>query len=152
MLEELAQNHSLWLKMAYNICRNKDLSNDLVQDMYLKLHDKKIQINHSYVYFTIKSIFIDEVRRNKEFTQSELIDGIEFDVDDYDYENDKEIQNDIDLINDALHSCKIYKEIVSDSFLEGLRKVSRESGIAVNTIQKHRKDLKQKVWQRKLKD
>jgi DNA-directed RNA polymerase specialized sigma24 family protein len=67
MLEELAKNHDKWLRMAMSI-RNRDKANDLTQDMYVKLHDCTKDINEWYIYVVMKSIFIDEIRANKNKT------------------------------------------------------------------------------------
>ena len=67
MIEELAKNDSLWRSYALKICNNKDLADDLVGDMYIKLHNSTKELNRSYVYRTLKTLFLDEVKRlNKE--------------------------------------------------------------------------------------
>ena len=33
MLEVLAKNNNLWLKMAFDICKDRDTAKDMVQDM-----------------------------------------------------------------------------------------------------------------------
>jgi hypothetical protein len=47
---------------------NRDKANDLTQDMYVKLHDCTKDINEWYIYVVMKSIFIDEIRANKNKT------------------------------------------------------------------------------------
>lgn len=68
MLEELSKNDKNWRKMAFYICQCKSLADDLVNDMYIKLYEKHTpdkQYNEYYVYRTIKSLFIDHVRKTK---------------------------------------------------------------------------------------
>ena len=38
MLELLAKEHTLWLKMVINMGCSKDVAEDIVQEMYLKLY------------------------------------------------------------------------------------------------------------------
>jgi hypothetical protein len=155
MLEILSKNNELWLKMALQICRDEDTAKDLVQDMYLKLYDVNKELSNSYIYFTLKSIYTDQVKESSLKNRIVLINdfsNFDNDFEVYDLDFDKEVQNDIDMINEALSTCGIYKAIVADSFLEGLRKVSRNSGIAINTVQKHRKYLKETAWKRKQKE
>jgi len=67
MLEELAKIHSELLKMAKAL----DFKNheDILQETYLKLYDSKKEfkdIDKGYIYLTMRSVFIDRVRKNKE--------------------------------------------------------------------------------------
>ena len=155
MLEILSKNNDLWLKMALQICRDEDTAKDLVQDMYLYMSDKQGVFSDGYIYFVIKDLFLqskDKRYLRNRFEFIELTDNFDLNIDTYDYDEDQRIQRDLDHIKEALSSCGIYKAIVADSFLEGLRKVSRNSGIAINTVQKYRKYLKETAWQRKQKD
>jgi hypothetical protein len=154
MLEELAKRDKDWRKMALYICNNECIADDLVQEMYLYFADKQGTFNDGYIYFTLKDLFL--MTKSKRYVNNraefcELNENIDFEFQAYDYEQDLNTQRDIDDIEEALSSCGIYKAIVVDSFLEGLRKVSRNSGIAINTVQKHRKYLKKTVWQKRNK-
>ncbi len=68
MLEKLALKHSTWVKFARQICKDSYLSDDLVSEMYLKLSDCKKDINDWYVYFTIKHLYLDWIKKEKIFT------------------------------------------------------------------------------------
>ncbi len=66
MIKELTDRHEEWLKIAYSICKDLDLSKDLVQDMYIRINryvqdPGKIindgKVNSLYIYVTIKNIF-----------------------------------------------------------------------------------------------
>jgi len=65
MLEILAKKDSYWRKIAFNICRDKMLADDLVSEMYLKLANCTKEINDFYVIVTIKNIFLDEIKGKK---------------------------------------------------------------------------------------
>ncbi len=38
---ELSKKDKKWRHIALKLCGNKELADDIVQDMYLKLHDKE---------------------------------------------------------------------------------------------------------------
>lgn len=65
MIHELAKKDSYWRKVAYNICKDKMLSDDLVSEMYLRLADCKKEINDFYVIVTIKNIFLQHIKTKK---------------------------------------------------------------------------------------
>lgn len=67
MLEELAKRDKEWRRMALSICNDKDLADELVQDMYIKIHDMgKKEVNGFYVYYTMKHLFYDRFKKTKE--------------------------------------------------------------------------------------
>ena len=65
MIEELAKKDSYWRKVAYSICKDKMLADDLVSEMYLRLVDCKKEINDFYVIITIKNIFLQHIKTKK---------------------------------------------------------------------------------------
>jgi DNA-directed RNA polymerase specialized sigma24 family protein len=67
MLEKLAENHKKWVQIAYNLCKCKDIANDIVQDMYIKMYELGKEVDEAYIYFVIRSIFFDTIRKQKEF-------------------------------------------------------------------------------------
>ena len=64
MIEFLWSNDKLWRSYALKICKSEYTADDLVQEMYLKLKDKK-DLSKKYVYLTLLSIFIDSKRKEK---------------------------------------------------------------------------------------
>ena len=150
MLEILCKNNDLWLKMAFDICKDRDLANDLVQDMYLKLHKINKQVNNSYVYFTIKSIYTDTL---KNATVKNRVDCIDFNNSnfvildhDLDLETLNEINQRIENLYNQFNKLRSHEKIIIEwSAIEGLRKFSRESNISIRTVQKCRTNLKEKV-------
>lgn len=68
MLEELSKKDKEWRIMALYICKDKYLADDLVNDMYLKLHDSNKQyheINEWYVYRVLTTIHLNIIKRDK---------------------------------------------------------------------------------------
>lgn len=144
MLEKLALDHDKWVRMAQSICGNRDKANDLTQDMYIKLHNSTQEINEWYVYRTIKTIFIDEIRanKNKTFVELENITVIDESSDHY--------QNNInyEIVKKEFDSLKWHeKTIIKYSYEDGARECARKMGIGRGTVLNYRNKLKQKVWQ-----
>jgi len=153
MLDELSKNNEQWLKIAYQLCKDKDTAKDLVQDMYLKLYQLEKEISVGYIYFTIKSIWLNQIKKNKEIPTEEIISQ---EQSEYDFYNDAQTQIKIDLINEKIQNSDIVqKTIVKHSFEKGLREFNRKSKIPILTIQRYRAKFKDEIWkeaEKKLKD
>jgi len=76
MLEKLSLKHSTWLKMAYGICKDRYLADDIVSEMYIKMYDSKKEVNDYYIYYVIKSCFINWLRQNKKIDTIEINDNL----------------------------------------------------------------------------
>lgn len=145
MLEKLAKNHSKWLAIAYKICGCKDNANDIVQDMYIKMYELGKEVDEGYIYFVLRSIFIDSKRKQKEFTISD--DSL------FNYLIEEETNNEEkELLNKCLARSynsleKHEKVIIHFSVNMGLREFSRESGLSISLIAKTKRKLKIKIWE-----
>ena len=123
MLSELSKRDSEWRKIALKICNNKQTADEIVQEMYIKIHGIQPKtINTSYVSFCMYHIFIDMTRRAKKECQISDItktvipsDG----VDDEGYE-----------ILDKFHRLPWYKsEFILESQWKSLRKLEKELNV-----------------------
>ena len=79
VLEKVARNHTLWLKMVLNMGCNPSMAEDIVQQMYLRI-DRLVKegknvmyddesANRFYIYLTLKSMYIDKAYSSKEAPQ-----------------------------------------------------------------------------------
>jgi len=73
VLKELSKKDELWRKFAFSICKNRMLADDLVGDMYLKIHEYFLrhdlpnkEIKDSYIYRAIQNLFKNHVTRVNE--------------------------------------------------------------------------------------
>ncbi len=89
MLHELAKKDKYWRKVAFNICKDKFLADDLVNDMYLALANCNKEINDFYVIVVIKNLFLYHIKQNKMIDLELVKEPITeiFEIDD----NEKEI-------------------------------------------------------------
>ena len=71
MLELLAKKDKYWRQIAYKICKDKYLADDIVNDMYLKLTDNEKAKNDFYVVIVIRNLFIDTTKERKYITIDE---------------------------------------------------------------------------------
>jgi RNA polymerase sigma factor (sigma-70 family) len=72
MLEILCLKHDLWVKMARGICKDPFLADDIVSEMYLKLKDYDKELNDFYIYFTLKSVWLDWLKAENKRMHCEL--------------------------------------------------------------------------------
>lgn len=150
MLEKLSENHKKWIAIAYNMCKCKDKANDIVQDMYLKMYELNKSVDDGYIYFVIRSIFIEEKRKQKEFTQD--LETIEYLVNKNEYNTLKQSNTFEDLKKECYDKAynkleKHEKVIVHFSSTMGLREFARNSEISISLIQKTKRKLKFLIWE-----
>ena len=98
MLEKLAVHHILWIKMLVNLgCKVED-AQDIVQDMYLRLHrlikdPSKIMygddVNRYYVWTTLRNMYFSKIKKDRANVFYELLDSDEVESIDYDILEDK---------------------------------------------------------------
>lgn len=144
--------------MALSICGNAEEANDVLQEAYIKLYDtgKKFEeINISYIYFTMKSIFLDTKRKSYLNNRVEVTDFTGWHLE---YEEDTPHQ---ELINPTLTNFEklliqalFGREIVdkngnlnkTDSM--SMLKLSELTGIPYRTIYTNFQNIKKK-WKAK---
>lgn len=76
MLQPTSENLALWKKMAFDICKDAYLADDLVSEMYIKLSGYDKPLNNHYIYFTIKHLHINWLREEKRSNCTELTDNL----------------------------------------------------------------------------
>jgi DNA-directed RNA polymerase specialized sigma24 family protein len=67
MLEKLCKKDKLWRAIAYNICQDSMLADDIVQEMYLRFdRNPKDKVNDYYVALVLRSVYLNMLKANKE--------------------------------------------------------------------------------------
>ena len=141
MLIELSKRDKEWRKMAFHICKSKDLADDIVQDMYIKFSNYNKALNDYYIFFALKSIFLDYLRKEK--PRAELNDNLcNFDEYDYDLDSLKEIA--LVKVNELPY---FEKELLTVTQEISQRQLARETDIAFIVINKTIKKTKIKLWE-----
>ena len=133
ILEELSKHNKKWVKYAFSVCRDYDLSRDLVQESYLKVVDFK-ECNDAGFRKVIKNTFINYIKRQNK--QTELIETF-YNVDDNsitDYE--------LRVLNRFYKLPEITQELISNKANQSFRDLEENYGI---NFQKIRRDINKAI-------
>jgi DNA-directed RNA polymerase specialized sigma24 family protein len=144
MLEELAKRDKDWRKMAFHICKSHDTADDIVQDMYLKFANYDKKVNDFYIYFAIKSIWLDKLKDKKTKTV-ELIDNFNIFADTYDFELDEIKEITLKKVKQLPFFERELLKVTTQEMSQ--RELSRQTGINLLVIQKTVKKTKEQIWE-----
>jgi DNA-directed RNA polymerase specialized sigma24 family protein len=144
MLEELAKRDKDWRKMAFHICKSHDTADDIVQDMYLKFANYDKKVNDFYIYFAIKSIWLDKLKDKKTKTV-ELIDNCNTFADTYDFELDEIKEITLKKVKQLPFFERELLKVTTQEMSQ--RELSRQTGINLLVIQKTVKKTKKQLWE-----
>jgi DNA-directed RNA polymerase specialized sigma24 family protein len=121
--------------MAFQICKSKDLADELVQNMYIKLSERTIPVSDGYIFVTLRSLFYDSLKNN-----DILIDDFSnFEVEDEEY------CEGIDYSELSKDLTWYERTMFEQSTLLGQRELSRQTGIHIQTIHRINKMVKLKL-------
>jgi DNA-directed RNA polymerase specialized sigma24 family protein len=110
LVEQTYRKHNTWLlQVSYNFTNSKDKSQELVQDLYVKLMEfKDIQkimfkddVNLFYLYKMLKSIHLNGLKRFKSTLPIDD-DLLNKPADEYSYAADSDFERMLELTNEAL--------------------------------------------------
>jgi len=163
MLKLLAQKHELWIKMVLGMGASKDIAEDIVQSMYLRIYKyvkdhKKImysndEVNRFFIYVTLKNMFVS-YKKSKYFFYEIRED--EYQTDDLLYlgSNHEMEESFVKLmckIEEEINSWHNYDKILSEKYLKSdysLRDISVGTGISLtsifNTMRTNKRILREK--------
>ena len=119
MLEELSKKDEYWRQIAFKICKDKYLADDLVNEMYLKLYNNEKASIDWYVIIVIRNLFIDFTKQRIEISVDEI--------------TPKEINNTFEIDDNELELIKALKwwerELLELSFDHSLRELGEKLNI-----------------------
>ena len=143
MLQELSKKDKLWRNIAFNICKNKFLADEIVQEMYLRFHrNPKDEVNDYYVALVIKSVYLNML---KEKTNASINSFHYIEDTNIDFEpNDKE-QAILDEIDNLTWT---QKELLAEVYDRSYREIESIYNINYGYSYLQVKKAKEKVWQR----
>jgi RNA polymerase sigma factor (sigma-70 family) len=167
ILDLLAEKHNDWIRIVKSFGCNKDTAEDIVQEMYIKMHIlvnkgtnimyNDTEINHFYVYRTLRTMFIDLTRKQSKIKMFSIDDQQEFS--EYisllknieQQESSRTISLLYDEINKELEKLhwydkKIYKYIEGGETIKSLSEKTKISYYSIyNTYRKVKKILLEKL-------
>ena len=92
ILDILFLKHNTWVDYVKSFGCNEEVSEDFVQEMYIKIYNYSLkkdskqimfndsEVNHYFIYTCLKNMYTDSIRRSKKMQFEELKD--------YEYDND----------------------------------------------------------------
>jgi DNA-directed RNA polymerase specialized sigma24 family protein len=157
-IEAIFKKHDDWVDIVQTFGCNKETAEDLVQEMYIKIQLKinngldisfgEGDINHIYVFKTLRTLFLDLKRKEKNiyFESDEVLNDVESDFS----------INNFDLVYDQvkkeLNNMYWYDRKIFDLIDNGksIAELSRDTNISYyslyNTYRKVIEKLKEKLW------
>lgn len=157
VLEKVFAKHQDWLDIVSSFGCNKEMAEDIVSDMYLKIGillekgkdiSYKDDINHFYIFRTLTTIFLDYKRKEAKVVLIDLDDVLDQQIEqDLDYTL---IESELNKFLDNLYwyDKKIY-EIVDGG--ESISELSRKTSISYyslyNTYKKVKTKIKKILWE-----
>jgi len=137
-LDILSQKDEKWRAFAFNLSKDKMLSDDLVNDMYLKLYKLEKEINDFYVIATIRNLYFDYLKQENKKVSLELLSEITTDAP---FEaDDREKQ----VIDNVYWVARDYMLMLSDK--KSLRQIGKELNTNYGFIYRTIKEEKNK-WE-----
>lgn len=134
MIEQLAQRDSEWREMAFRLTKDKDLADEIVQEMYLKAHTFK-DCRHQYIYTVLRNLFIDTTKRKEvlldDFSRFEIIEDEYVSLPEF-----HELAKNLTWYERTMFVC---------STLQGQRPFSRQTEIHIQTVHRINKMVKEKL-------
>jgi hypothetical protein len=121
--------------MALQICKSKDVADELVQNMYIKLSERTIPVSDGYIFVTLRSLFYDSLKN----TDILIDDFSKFEVEDEEYNEG------IDYDELSKDLTWYERTLFEQSTLIGQRELSRQTGIHIQTIHRVNKMVKLKL-------
>jgi RNA polymerase sigma factor (sigma-70 family) len=150
------RKHHTWLiQCAYNFTNNKDKSEELVQDLYLRLMEmkdcKKIMykqdVNLYYLYRMLKSIFLNGLK--KQTSTLPLDDDLyNLAAEEYSYSADNEFEERLRLTNECLDEMYWFDAKLLRVYLDedhSIQSLHNVTGISNSTIWSSLKKTKKYV-------
>lgn len=148
----IAEKHKTWIDIVVSFGCHKETAEDIVQEMYIKIHKKltkglnimyKDEINYYYIFKTLKSLFYDLKRKGKNIKIIN-IDDVHINVSNLDIDYDAAYKKITDELDKMFWYDKKVFELINAG--ESIAELSRKSYIQYyslyNTYTKVKNKLK----------
>lgn len=163
ILELLGRKHKTWVEVTMSFGLDKDRAEDIVQDMYIKIHNwlekndrnatimyNKTEVNYYFVFKTLRTLFYDAARKANrakkvpEMAAEDLSEDYIYDLLDQEI-NEKRIRQALDEM--YWYDKKVFDLVYNQGW--SMLQLSNISGISYysiyRTIQKVKKTLKEQI-------
>ncbi len=143
MLEELAKKDKRWREVAINICKCKDLADEIVNQMYLRIYDlnpDKEKLSEWYIITTLRNLFLSHCKQVKHISIETLY-----------YLPDEQTDStfsdeELELLLIANNKLKWWeKQLLIESWDKSLRQIEKDFNINYQFVRRHTKEARNKV-------
>ncbi len=147
----IAVKHKNWIEIVQSFGCPKETSEDIVQEMYIKIHKKlkngldimyKDEINYYYIFKTLRSLFYDLKRKEKNITVINIED-VNIDMSDIDVNYEKAYKKITDELDKMFWYDKKVFEIINGG--ESVAELSRKSYIQYYSLYNTYNKVKDKL-------
>ena len=151
-LEKIASKHKDWVRIVKSFGCEGDKCEDIVQEMYLKVHtlisngtdiSYGDEINHFYIYRMLRSLFIDLCRKEAKITKVN-VDYLEKYIQEEEVIQYKDIEGKMKELDSVLDKVYWYDKKVFDLISGGMSiaELSKNSGISYYSLYNTYKNVK----------
>lgn len=158
VLKLVAKQHSKWLRISKSFGLDIE-AEDLVQEMYLKIHDWKgkydktlmfseTEVNHFFIFKILRNLFLDKVKKKK--YESRFVNDY---TEPCSLDNKFEYNEQLSELKDEIKSWHLYdRKIYELIYLEGMSmlELSKKTGIDYYSIYRTKNKI-EKLLKEKLK-
>jgi DNA-directed RNA polymerase specialized sigma24 family protein len=164
MLELLASKHNVWLNMVMSFGCDYQTAQDIVQNMYLRMHkyvkdEQRImynneEVNRFFIYVTLKNMWKTYLTNANKYDVFEIREEEGYDMPEVEhFSNEMDVAFELLLarIQTEMRTWHRYDRILSEKYFKSdysLRDIASGSGISLtsifNTIKTNKKILKKK--------
>jgi len=172
ILDILSKRHTEWLNMAKSFKLDNNDANELVQNMYLRMHDytkdvKRImynenEINTFYIYITLRNLYYSKFtnykKKNKTILFSDIdkenfkyiINKMSYDIDDFEdnYKKKVNLEALCNKIDSVIEDWYWYDKKLTKLYLNtdmSMRDISKETKISLSSIFNTLTNAKEKI-------
>ena len=139
LIDTLAERHDEWIAMAKSFKCNDDTANEIVQEMYIRLHKyvdnpEKImysedEVNTYYVYVTMRNIHLTDIQKSSRTIEYRQVSEI---ADDFDIDRETAMDKILEKIGERVNHWYWYDKKLWEIHFD--RQMSMRSIAAATTI------------------
>jgi RNA polymerase sigma factor (sigma-70 family) len=156
-LQKIAQKHNDWVRIVKSFGCEGDKCEDIVQEMYIKIHTLIVKgidisydddINHFYIYRILRSLFIDLCRKEAKITKVN-VDYLEKFVQEEEVKEYKDIEGKMKELDTLLDKVYWYDKKVFDLISDGMSiaELSKKTSISYYSLYNTYKNVKTLIKQ-----
>ena len=152
-LEKIANKHKDWLRIVKSFGCEGDKCEDIVQEMYIKVHtlinggldiSYNQNINHFYIYRILRSLFIDLCRKEAKITKVN-VEYLEKFVEEEEVKEYKDIEGKMKQLDSLLdkvywYDAKVFRLLTEENM--SIAELSKKTGISYYSLYNTYKNVK----------